>query len=46
MPDAQFVHELFDEAVSFVAHELLTNAEFGGAIAPVEAPVAEREDDR
>ena len=32
--------------MSFVAHEFLANAEFGGAIAPVEAPVAEREDDR
>ena len=39
------VHRL-DEAMSFVAHEFLANAEFGGAIAPVEAPVAEREDDR
>ena len=46
MPDAQFVHGLFDEAMSFVAHEFLANAELGGAVAPVEAPVAEGEDDR
>ncbi|GFJ94247.1 hypothetical protein Prum_078890 [Phytohabitans rumicis] len=46
MADAEFVHEFLDERRTFIAHELLPAPELGAAGAPVEAPVAERVDDR
>jgi hypothetical protein len=46
VPGAQLVHELFDELLTFASHEFLAHAEFSGAVVPVEAPVADCDDDR